>query len=78
MNGPLRSVDDGANGVYAAGLGSFPTETFVESNYFVDVVVRGPRAADVRRHAGRTARPASPSAPAPAAVFSRATWTPRR
>jgi uncharacterized repeat protein (TIGR01451 family) len=38
-SGPLRSLADGHNGVYAPGLGVFPTETFAESNYHVDVVV---------------------------------------
>jgi hypothetical protein len=38
--GPLRSVADGANGVYAGAAGSFPTSSYRSSNYFVDVVVR--------------------------------------
>ena len=38
--GPLRTVDDGANGVYAATAGNFPSETFQSSNYFVDGVAR--------------------------------------
>jgi hypothetical protein len=40
VNGPLRSVADGNNGVYSAAAGIFPTSSFGSSNYFVDVVVR--------------------------------------
>jgi uncharacterized repeat protein (TIGR01451 family) len=38
-NGPLRSIADGHNGVFSPGIGVFPTESFAESNYHVDVVV---------------------------------------
>jgi hypothetical protein len=38
--GPLRSVDDGQNGVYADAAGTFPTNNWSESNYWVDAVVR--------------------------------------
>ena len=40
--GPLRSIADGANGVYASAAGTFPTSSYRSSNYFVDVVVRRP------------------------------------
>jgi Domain of unknown function (DUF4082)/Glycosyl hydrolases family 43 len=36
VDGPLSSVADGANGVYG-DLGSFPTSSYENSNYFVDV-----------------------------------------
>ncbi|MGH2840213.1 MAG: DUF4082 domain-containing protein, partial [Solirubrobacteraceae bacterium] len=39
-SGPLRSVADGANGVYGAAAGTFPTSSWNNSNYFVDPVVR--------------------------------------
>jgi uncharacterized protein DUF4082/Big-like domain-containing protein len=38
--GPLSSVADGANGVYAGAAGTFPTETWGSSNYWIDAVVR--------------------------------------
>jgi hypothetical protein len=38
-SGPLHSVADGLNGVYATP-GSFPNQTYSSSNYFVDVVVQ--------------------------------------
>lgn len=39
VSGPLRSVADGANGVYAAAAGNFPTLAYRSSNYFVDLEV---------------------------------------
>ena len=39
VQGPLQSVADGANGVYASAAGLFPTNSDKSSNYFVDVVV---------------------------------------
>ena len=43
-NGPLTALADGvdgANGVYAYGPGGvFPTDTYLKSNYWVDVVLR--------------------------------------
>jgi hypothetical protein len=41
-SGPLRSVADGANGVYNAAAGNFPTSSYATSNYFVDGVVSLP------------------------------------
>ena len=38
-NGPLHTVVDGMNGVYNAARGSFPNQTYLASNYFVDAVV---------------------------------------
>jgi hypothetical protein len=38
--GPIRSVADGANGVYATTAGQNPTSSYNNSNYFVDAVVR--------------------------------------
>ena len=40
VNGPLQSVADGANGVFASAAGLFPTSSYKSSNYFVDVVVK--------------------------------------
>ena len=40
VSGPLRSVADGQNGVFGASAGTFPTQSFNSSNYFVDAVVR--------------------------------------
>lgn len=39
-DGPLASVVDGANGVYADAAGTFPTQTWGNSNYFVDPEVQ--------------------------------------
>jgi hypothetical protein len=39
-NGPLHSVADGANGVFGASAGTFPTGSSSSSNYFVDGVVK--------------------------------------
>ena len=39
-NGPLHSVADGADGVYGSSAGVFPSQSYKNSNYFVDVVVR--------------------------------------
>jgi hypothetical protein len=39
ISGPLRSVADGANGVFGPTAGQFPSQTFNSSNYFTDVVV---------------------------------------
>ena len=39
VNGPVSSVADGANGVYAAA-GSFPTQSYRNTNYFRDIVFR--------------------------------------
>jgi hypothetical protein len=38
VSGPLRTVADGANGVYSDARGSFPNQTWGSSNYFIDVV----------------------------------------
>jgi hypothetical protein len=40
VSGPLRSVTDNRNGVWANAAGDFPTNTWGSSNYFVDTVVR--------------------------------------
>ena len=40
--GPLRTVVDGSNGVFNQSAGSFPTESWQSSNYFVDGVVKLP------------------------------------
>jgi hypothetical protein len=40
VSGPLRTVADGANGVFSDARGSFPNQTWGSSNYFLDVVVR--------------------------------------
>ena len=37
VSGPLHTVADGANGVFAMAGGTFPTQTYASSNYFVDV-----------------------------------------
>jgi hypothetical protein len=42
VSGPLQSVADGLNGVYANSAGTFPTNSWGSSNYFVDAVVRIP------------------------------------
>lgn len=40
VDGPLRSVADGANGVHSQAAGQFPTSSWTSSNYFVEPVVR--------------------------------------
>ena len=39
-NGPLHSVADNANGVFASTAGTFPTQSYNNSNYFSDLAVR--------------------------------------
>jgi len=39
-SGPLFTVANGANGIYAGVGGAFPSETWSSSNYFIDAVVR--------------------------------------
>jgi hypothetical protein len=39
-SGPLSTVADGANGVFGASAGTFPTSSWNNSNYFVDAVVQ--------------------------------------
>ena len=34
--GPMHSVPDGQNGVYGHSAGTFPTQSYNSSNYFVD------------------------------------------
>ena len=38
--GPLRTVADGANGVFSETLGTFPTQTYNSANYFIDLEAR--------------------------------------
>ena len=52
-NGPLHSVV-GANGVYGASAGTFPTASWHNSNYFVDAVVKNPGSATVPQVTART------------------------
>jgi hypothetical protein len=40
VSGPLKSVRDGANGVFASAAGLYPSSSYQNSNYFVDVLVR--------------------------------------
>ena len=40
ISGPLRSVADGENGVFADAAGVLPTNHWNNSSYFVDAVVR--------------------------------------
>jgi hypothetical protein len=37
VSGPIRTVADGANGVFGASAGTFPNQSFGSTNYFVDV-----------------------------------------
>ncbi|HMJ36868.1 MAG TPA: Ig-like domain-containing protein [Baekduia sp.] len=39
VTGPLKSVVDNSNGVYADAAGTFPTQSWYWGNYFVDAVV---------------------------------------
>jgi hypothetical protein len=39
-SGPLRTIADGRNGVYAYAAGGFPIYSWKSSNYLVDLVVR--------------------------------------
>src|SRR5581483_6386921 len=38
VGGPFRTVADGANGVFSTTGGTFPTQSYSSSNYFVDLV----------------------------------------
>jgi hypothetical protein len=42
VSGPLRSVADGQNGVFADAAGLFPTQSFRSSSYHVDLEVSAP------------------------------------
>jgi large repetitive protein len=39
VSGPLRTVADGMNGPFAGEAGTFPSQAFQNTNYFVDLVV---------------------------------------
>lgn len=39
VSGPIGSIADGNNGVFAGAAGDYPTSSYRSSNYFVDVVV---------------------------------------
>ena len=39
VSGPVRSVADGLNGVFASSAGQFPTQSYSSSNYFADGVL---------------------------------------
>ena len=39
VSGPIRSLADGNNGVFARAAGEYPISSYRSSNYFVDVVV---------------------------------------
>jgi hypothetical protein len=39
VNSPLSTVADGANGVYGT-MGTFPTQTWSNCNYFRDIVFK--------------------------------------
>ena len=77
ISGPIRSVI-GANGVYGNSSGTFPTNSWNDSNYFTDVVVGGddtpppttpPTVTDTTPAAGATDVASDVS---PTATFSRA------
>ena len=70
-NGPLRTIADGANGVYNVTAGARPVDSYRDSNYFIDVVV------EELEPPTATLSPVDASvgvavAAAPSAVFSRA------
>ena len=54
VNGPLASVADGANGVIGSSAGSFPTQSWHTSNYFVDAIVANPGTSNVPALTSRT------------------------
>ncbi len=54
VNGPLASVADGANGVIANSAGTFPTQSWHTSNYFVDAIVANPGTSTAPALASRT------------------------
>ncbi len=50
VNGPLSSVTSSVNGVFGASAGSFPTNSWNASSYFVDAVVRDPTGTPMTPH----------------------------
>lgn len=59
VNGPLTALAsgvDGPNGVYAYGSGGFPTQSYQDSNYFVDVLF----VANSTQPGGDTTAPGAP------------------
>jgi hypothetical protein len=53
-NGPLHSVADGTNGVFAGTAGSFPSANWHTSNYFVDATVVSPTSANTPQLSSRS------------------------
>jgi hypothetical protein len=57
VNGPLRALasgEDSPNGIFSySAVTAFPTRTFRDANYWVDVVFRYPADAAVRAHLAR-------------------------
>lgn len=50
VSGPLSSLADGANGVYANAAGQAPTNSWSNSNYFVDAAVVSPSGTAITPH----------------------------
>ncbi|MCU1424756.1 MAG: hypothetical protein JWM51_1047 [Microbacteriaceae bacterium] len=65
-SGPLTVPADG--GVYAYGDGAFPTETYKQSNYYVDVVFSADATTEAPSAEPEAATPAPAITPAPAPV----------
>jgi hypothetical protein len=61
VSGPVRTVADGANGVFGSSAGTFPNQTFGSTNYFADAVVV-PNGDQARSACSRQRRPGTPSA----------------
>lgn len=53
-SGPLHSIADGNDGVFGASAGTFPTQSYHSSNYFVDAVVRTPTSSAPTPHVAST------------------------
>ena len=71
VNGPLRTVADGQNGVFNAAPGAFPDQSYLASNYYVDAVIGQGYAPDVTTRApAADATGAAPNTPVQA-TFSR-------
>lgn len=73
-SGPLRTVVDGANGVFNQTAGSFPNESWQSSNYFVDGVVKLPAQA-AKTPAVTTTTPASGATGLPVATAVTASFS---
>lgn len=77
-NGPLTALQDGTdgpNGVYSYGTSAFPTQGYVSTNYWVDVVFNGSTASDTTPPTVTTRTPAPGATNVPTSATVSATFS---